>query len=315
MMNKTIIAGILLLSTPLAAFGFGAAPIPVPSDPVEANPTNPAPVSPSPAVPTPPADNAASNIPAPTAGSNFTACNNRSTAGDWSFGYAPAACNVAPAQSSAYATAQYSPVLFREGKANARKTYMSEMFPVAREIGTYYIKRRNPKVSAAEINGFLAGFYALLNQETFFTHYRLGADSITRYMRGDSLHGYGIMQVDDRSHSVALNQGKGVDLAENIIYGLDIYYAAWLKSATATCVSAASNYEQRARSAWAAYNGGPSSLCRWTNSSSAHAAKDTAYITKFRAAAWMTHVANANEKSALNVSCLAEGVRPCALLR
>jgi hypothetical protein len=192
---------------------------------------------------------------------------------------------------------------------------MSELFPVARELGKYYIKRRNPNVSQAETDGFLAGFFALLHQETIWTHYRRGQDQILRYMRGDSLHGFGIMQVDDRSHAVALNQGKGVDLVDNMIYGLDVYYAQWVRSANSSCVDSATNYEQRARAAWSAYNGGPRSICRWTDQSSPHASKDRNYISRYRSQTWLGLVTNRDAASKLNTICMAEGVRPCALVR
>lgn len=288
------VSGLVLLFSflPSVAFGFGSKPAPAPSTPVTP--------APSP------------GIPSPGNGNNFTSCLNQ-LSGSWNFGTAPSACNVSPAQSTAFVKGQYSPVLFRDGAATARTDYMSELYPVARELGTYYIKRRNPNVSGAELNGFLAGFYALLNQESFWTHYRLGTDALVRYMRGDSLHGYGIMQVDDRSHSVAIGQGKGVDLIDNMIYGLDIYYSAWVKSASASCVSSSSNYEERARSAWAAYNGGSGSICRWTNPNSAWAANDNGYITKFRARAWLGSVASLTKAAALDVNCMAEGARPCAL--
>jgi hypothetical protein len=250
-------------------------------------------------------------MPSPPAGSEFTSCYNRLNTGAWTFGTAPAGCNVSPAQGTAYAKAQYDKLIYKDGATNARNEYMSELFPMAKAMGEYYIRRRNPSVTQAEVNGFVAGFQALLNQETFWSHYRIASDGVLRYMRGDSLHGYGIMQVDDRSHAVALNQGKGVDLAENMAYGLDIYYAAWVKAKTVSCVTSTTDYEQRARAAWSAYNGGSGSICRWTNPNSAHAAKDTQYITKFRAKAWLAHVADQNRKSAVNVECLVEGVRPC----
>ncbi len=204
-------------------------------------------------------------------------------------------------------------MIFEDADSSLRRQYMSELYPVARELGAYYLKRRNANVSPAEIEGFLAGFYALLHQETFWTHYRRGTDSLVRYMRGDSLHGYGIMQVDDRSHAVAINKGKGVDLIENMVYGLDVYYAAWTRSASASCVASTTNYVQRARAAWSAYNGGSGSICRWTNPNSAHASKDKGYYEKFTGRTWLSYVSNTDKAAKLDVVCLAEGTRPCAL--
>lgn len=182
------------------------------------------------------------------------------------------------------------------------------MFPFLREVGTYYIKRRNPSVSDQEVRGFLAGLFAVAEQETLWSHYRQGTDGILRYMRGDNLHGHGLLQVDDRSHVAALKHGKGVDLAYNIIYGLDIYYAAWTKSASTRCVSSPSNFSQRARAAWAAYNGGPGAICRWT----ANGSSDQSYNSRYVKQAWLGFVADPSAATPLNVKCLVEGKRPCS---
>jgi hypothetical protein len=248
------------------------------------------------------------SLPAPTALSMFTSCLN-AISGSWTYGNAPTACNVSPAQSTSYALVQYAPEIHHDGVAHTAS--MTALYATARDVGTYYLKRRNPSVSAAELAGFLQGLYTLLNQESFWTHYRLGTDVKLRYMRGDALHGYGMMQIDDRSHAAALNEGKGVDLIENMLYGLDIYYAAWVRSASAVCVSSATDYASRARSAWSAYNGGPGRLCRWADTSSADAPKDAAYLAKFHARGWLSLVTNVNQPVQLDVVCMAEGVRPC----
>lgn len=237
-------------------------------------------------------------------------CYNR-IGGSWNFGTAPSACNVNPTGNSNLIASQFSSVIFQDARVSGqgRREYMSAMFPVLREMGTYYIKRRNPSVSDAEIGGFLSGLYALAEQETLWTHYRQGSDNILRYMRGDSLHGHGLMQVDDRSHVAALKQGKGVDLAYNMVYGLDIYYAAWKQAASARCVSSPSNYHDRARAAWAAYNGGPGAICRWPSNGKT----DSEFNGRYNRQAWLSLVADAHANSSLNVRCLAEGTRPCTM--
>lgn len=189
---------------------------------------------------------------------------------------------------------------------------MSEMYPVLRDIGLYYIHRRKPGVSPAEEEGFLAAFLTLATQESNWTHYRYGTDKIMRSMRGDSLHGYGLMQVDDRSHGVAVRSGKGVDLVFNAVYGLDVFYAEWVNSAHASCVSSSSDYKSRARSAWSAYNGGDGSICRWRNSKSPYAEADREFNRKYDARAWLSYVKDTKASAKLDVKCLAEGKRPCA---
>jgi len=207
---------------------------------------------------------------------------------------------------------QYSPVLFNDAsEATAeRKDFLSEMYLVLRDVGTSYLLRANPQVSNAELMGFLDGLYALAHQETFWTHYRLGKDQLIRYMRGDGDHGHGLMQVDDRSHVDALRDGRGVDLVYNIMYGLDVYYAAWVKSATSSCVSTSTNYKNRARSAWSAYNGGPGKICRWSSSPTSG---DTGYLQKYNQRGWLKYVRDTGTAVALDVNCLMYNTRPCSL--
>ena len=152
--------------------------------------------------------------------------------GNWNFGTAPKSCNVSPLAGTNDIKSQFGVILFNDSQAEAtsRQQYLSSMYPVLREMGRYYIQKRNPAVSPNEMKSFVDGLFVLANQESFWSHYRNGTDGIIRYMRGDNLHGHGMMQVDDRSHTAALKQGRGVDLIYNMIYGLDIFYASWMKS-------------------------------------------------------------------------------------
>lgn len=242
-------------------------------------------------------------------------CQNKYTKGAWDFGRAPGACNVKNHMEPASVNSQYKPIVFEESKtlSSERLRYMSDMYPILRDVGTYYLKKRKPTVSAAELNGFLEGLYTLANKESFWTHYRNVGDGVLRYMRGDNGHGHGVMQVDDNSHQVALSQGKGVDMVGNMIYGLDIFYKAWVNSATASCVSTASNYKARARSAWSAYNGGSAKLCRWTDARSPYASFDADFLKMYDAKAWQNFIKDKAALSPIDVKCLTEGLRPCGL--
>lgn len=241
-----------------------------------------------------------------------TICTNR-ISGTWNFGSSPSACNVSPLQSPGLVKSEYGVVLFDDAQISTggRARYMSEMYPVLRDMAKYYIHRRNPQVSLTEEEGFATALFTLANQESVWTHYRLGKDGIVRYMRGDNLHGFGIMQIDDRSHQAAVKTGKGTDLVDNMVFGLDIFYSAWVKSAKAACVSSPGNYKDRARTAWSAYNGGMGSLCRWTNANSKFAIQDREFNSRYNAQAWRHFVADLKAPSQLDVGCLAEGVGPC----
>ncbi len=239
-------------------------------------------------------------------------CANR-LGGSWNFGTVPYSCNVSPLQSPEFVRTQYAPVLFNDAHINneGRRSYMSKMYPSIREMGHYYIHRRNPQVSVGEEEGFLAALYAVVSQESNWSHYRQGTDAIIRSMRGDSLHGYGIMQIDDRAHATPVGQGKATDLVGNLLLGLDQFYAEWVRSARVSCVPSASDYRARARSAWAAYNGGSGSICRWTNLRSAWAQNDSSFKAHYDGRSWISMVGDRNAKSPINITCLAEGKRPC----
>ena len=236
-------------------------------------------------------------------------CTN-SIGGQWNFGTAPRSCNVSPLASTNQIRDQYTSIFFKDEQPTdqGRQEYISSMFPILRDVGRYYIQRRNPSVTQIEMNYFVEGLFTLAHQESFWTHYRNGTDGIIRYMRGDNYHGHGMMQVDDRSHVDALKKGKGVDLIYNMMYGLDIFYAAWVRSASASCVNSASDYKNRARAAWSAYNGGPGSICRWKTKNTAG---DQQFLAKYNSKTWLKLVGDIKAPSSLNIKCLAEGVRPC----
>ena len=245
---------------------------------------------------------------------NYWMCSNM-IGGQWAFGNAPNACDVTFQRQPAAVRSEFKPVLFLDASAGEpeRARYMGEMYPAMRDFASYYIKRRNPSVSAQEIQGFQTGLFALAYQESFWSHYRDGSDGKVRYMRGDSGHGHGIMQVDDNAHFADINSGKGVDLSENVLFGLDEFYSNWLLAAKQSCVGNPADYVKRARAAWAAYNGGPGSICRFANPNSPWKQHDIDFNSKITGQAWNHYVANKTAASKLNVKCLAEGARPCAL--
>lgn len=234
--------------------------------------------------------------------------------GDWTYGRAPSICLVDHMQTQASVKNQYAPVLFddRQSRSGERRRYMTQLNAFAKEVAKYYLTKRKPRVSQAELQAFTKGLLTLMQQETVWSHFRASSDQLVRYMRGDSGHGHGLMQVDDRSHQTVLLQGKGVDLANNMIYGLDVFYAAWQRAPSQSCVHGEDDYDNRIRAAWAAYNGGPSRLCRWTSTSGTYAHHDQQFYSKLKNQSFKSYITNENLKSDLNVSCLVEGTRPCA---
>lgn len=234
--------------------------------------------------------------------------------GDWSFGRAPSICLVDHMQTQTSVKNQYAPLLFNDTRSRTgeRNRYMTELNALAKEVARYYLKKRKPSVSENEIQAFTKGLLTLMHQETVWSHYRSTSDQRVRYMRGDNGHGHGLMQVDDRSHQTALLQGRGADLIKNMIYGLDVFYAAWQRAPSQSCVNGPTDYTARIRSAWSAYNGGPARICRWTRTTGTFAHHDKQFLDKLRNQSFKRHVTSENKKTVLDVNCLAEGSRPCA---
>lgn len=236
--------------------------------------------------------------------------------GEWNFARSPSICLVDHMQDQSFVRRQYDDIIFDDSviRGEERVRYMTELNALAADVAHFYLQRRKPSAGSAEHEAFYQGLLALMHQETFWSHYRKGTDDSIRYMRGDEGHGHGIMQVDDRSHQTALLQGRGADLIYNMIYGLDVFFEEWERAPVQSCVSSATNYVSRTRSAWSAYNGGPGSICRWTNPNSVHASKDIAFFDKFKKKSWRNYIDDMNHISRFDIQCLAEGKRPCASL-
>jgi hypothetical protein len=244
---------------------------------------------------------------------DFWQCPNR-IGGNWVFGQAPSACDVDPFADARVLIARYPNLVYIDAADGSveRRRFMQEIHAVLRDAAEYYIKRRKPSVDATEIESWKRAILAVAHQESFFTHYRNASDGRLKFMRGDFGHGHGLMQVDDRWHFVAVSEGKAVQLVSNIIYSLEEYYAGWERAPRSGCLDSPTNYRDRARAAYGAYNGGPSKICRWTNPNDVWARNDINFLEKWNQRAWVSFVADPNKKSSVNVSCLAEGGIDCA---
>src|SRR5690606_23104670 len=140
--------------------------------------------------------------------------------------------------------------------------YMREMHAIIRDAAIYYLKKRKPNVSNQELDAWVTAILTITAQESYTSHYRKATNGKLKMMRGDVGHGHGLMQVDDRAHFNAIKQGLGWNLMTHMAYALDIYYSAWQKAPSKSCVGRETNYEARTRAAWSAYNGGSGSICR-----------------------------------------------------
>lgn len=256
------------------------------------------------------------------------ACTNK-VGGTWTHGRAPSGCDASAFGPDSFVRGNYTGVVFNDAAGSLtveRQRYMQSMYPVIRDASDRYLRSRKPAVSARELEAFQRGTYALLRQETFWSHYRdaqlsAGQPYVLKMMRGDSGHGHGMMQVDDRYHFVQLQEGKGWNMMQNFTYAIDIYYAAW-ESAPAACLGGVITptgttaqvdeyWRGRARSAWSAYNGGPGKVCRWQNTADVNVAKDNGYRDNYDNRLWLPDVADLNKAAGIDVACLMDNGPSC----
>lgn len=242
---------------------------------------------------------------------DFWQCNNR-IGGAWNFGTAPFACDVDPFGDPEILNSifELSVLDDQASRAAERPRYMQELQPILRDIAEYYLRRRKPDVSSAEMRAWIRAWYAIAHQESFWSHYRQ-RDGVLKMMRGDFGHGHGLLQVDDRWHFVAVRDGIAAHLIDHAMYAMDEYYAAWQRAPAQSCVSSSTDYVARTRSAWSAYNGGPSRICRWTNPNSPHAPKDRQFFEKYQSQTWNNFIEDFDKVASVDVVCLAEGNTNC----
>lgn len=235
---------------------------------------------------------------------DYWKCSNKS-GGSWTFGRAPNACDVVSFIKPEYVSDEYAPLIFDDNKniEEERTRYMSELYPVIREISEYFLKNRKPEVDEEEISEFSKAAFAIAYQESYWSQYRTPVGKGIQMMRGDYGHGHGIFQVDDRWHFAAINGNVGANFVLNIMYSLEEYYAAWKRAPAQSCVKSERDWVARARSAYSAYNGGPSKICRWTNSKDTWARNDQGFKAKYDGLAWEKYVDDTTKEGYLNIEC------------
>jgi hypothetical protein len=243
---------------------------------------------------------------------DYWKCTNKS-GGSWNFGRAPNSCDVYHFVDPEYIRNEFTPVIFNDSANidDERREYMNYMYGVIRDTAAYYIKSRKPDVSEEELEAFVAASYAIAHQESYWSHYRVPSNGRLQFMRGDYGHGHGMMQVDDRWHFAAVNEGKGANLIFNLIYALEEYYDAWKVAPSKSCVSSPTNWYDRTRSAYSAYNGGISRICRWTNPNDKWSRNDKGFKAKFDNKQWESYVDDFDQPSFVDVECIASGGSNC----
>jgi hypothetical protein len=234
--------------------------------------------------------------------------------GEWNYGRVPSACDASAFGEDRVVTSTYPKQIFLDIAARdpERRRYMEEVHAVIRDAAEYYIRKRKPNVGEDEVKQWVFSILVVAAQETRISHYRKTTSDKLKMIRGDVGHGHGLMQIDDRSHLPVIDRGIAWNLISNITYGMDVYFAAWERAPSQSCVkNAASFWEARTRSAWSAYNGGPSRICRWADPNNAHAAKDKQFYDMYRNRTWRTYIADERKPASVDVPCLVENLQNC----
>lgn len=243
---------------------------------------------------------------------DYYKCNNRE-GGEWNFGRAPNVCAANPFGPDSTIFSTYPELIFLDSASRTaeRTRYVTEVSASIRDAAEYYMKKRKPAVSAAELAQWKFAIQLVAAHESRLSHYRKTSDTRLKMMRGDVGHGHGLMQIDDRAHFNPVNTGIAWNLITNLTYAMDIYYAQWERAPSQSCVGSATNWKARIRAAWAGYNGGPGSICRFTNANSAWAENDQNFLSMYNNQSWKTYLTNASLPSSINAACLIEKKENC----
>ena len=237
--------------------------------------------------------------------------------GRFVFGRAPFGCPVSEFGDPETVTHRYSALIFDDTAARdaERQRYMGEMRAFLGTIAEQVIVDRKPGVDDSEIGEWQRAVFAAAHQESFWAHYREDPSPETptflSMLRGDGGHGHGLLQLDDRFWRDALRDGAGWRLEEHALFTLNILFDGWERAPEQPCVSRADSWRERSRAAYSAYNGGPGSICRWTNPDDPVHTIDVQFADKYDRREWRDFVSEPTAASSLDLACLRAGAQGC----
>lgn len=234
--------------------------------------------------------------------------------GTWVFGTAPRACAVKDFISDRFVETKFKAYIFdeRKNRSDERIRYVSEFNNLILKAANYYLEKRKAGASQDEKQWWRRAVLAISHQESFMSHYRRGSDQKLRMMRGDFGHGHGLMQVDDRWHFAAVNNGRAANLIDNLFYALDIFYDSWQKAPAQSCVSSDRDWYNRVRAAYGGYNGGRLSMCRFTNPNHKFSRNDKNFKDKLDAQTWKRYISSSVDLSPIDIACLSNPTKDCS---
>lgn len=199
------------------------------------------------------------------------------------------------------------------------KDYITNMNAIIRKVAKDYYLSREPHPKPATLAAWMRAAAAVGAHESMLSHYRIAKDGRYKLMTGDHLVSHGVMQVNQEFHANK-NLDSSFDLVGNIVAALDTYYMEWTAATKQQCFWASNGkqptldfmLQNRARSAYSAYNGGPARLCRYTIRSRWHL-NDDKFIDMYKNQPWYKYVRDPNAPAPINTQCLVNGDDLCAM--
>ncbi len=210
----------------------------------------------------------------------------------------------------------------RSNDADYYKEYITNVNATVKAVARAYYLQRVPDAKAATLAAWEKAAVAVAAHESKLSHYRISDDGRYKLMTGDHLVSHGIMQVNQNFNANAILDSS-FDFVGNVVGGLDTYFVEWNRAIKQDCYmkSLGKNpslelmLENRARSAYSAYNGGPGRLCRFADTKSHYRSHDAAFFDTLHNRPWAKWVKDEKRAAPVNVKCLIEGNTLCAMAK
>lgn len=229
------------------------------------------------------------------------------------FGQAATGCDISKYEDEKAVLASLNDVIFNQNASSISqetKRYVTNLYRFIRDSSDAYYRKRNPEASQEELAAFQRALFALIHQESFWSHYRISnVDKAVKILKGDRNAAFGMTQINILWHKNMLIKFRAWNIIGNLLYGMDMFYRNWQQAAKLDCVG---NLEQRARAAYSLFNSG-SKGCRWTNEKDAWAKNDIGYHEKWTKETWKTYLLETSAlPSNIDPNCVVENGTNCA---
>lgn len=243
--------------------------------------------------------------------------------GVWEFGEGANGCDANRYGSVARIKFVYPEFIFDRTKADdveLRKDYVTNINALLRDLASHYIRSRRADVQDDEVNAFVLAIHAVAHQETYWSHYRIGTAGGYKLATGDRNVSHGMMQINQKYHA-SRDQDRSFDIVGNVGFGIEHYYDEWEAALKTKCINRVKNqtraqtFENVARGAYSAYNGGPGAICRWANPRNTWAKNDRNFFKKMNEKTWTELVRDENQKLKVDLDCVRAGDDMCAVAK